>query len=80
MHNDDKSARYLLLGDVVTFGGKTHFTYGIAGAHAEEGDREEYHDISTDREAVSAFVEACNRLNLDPIHLKDVVEDFLISV
>lgn len=80
MHNENKSSRYLLLEDIVTSSEKTYRTYGIAEAYFEEVDREEYHDICTDREAVSALVEKCNELSLEPIHLKDVVEDFLISV
>jgi hypothetical protein len=77
MHNKDT---YLLLEDVVTSDEKTYRTYGIAGTYHGEDDREEYHDICTDREAVAAFVETCNELGLDPIHLKDAVQDFLISV
>lgn len=80
MHNEDQSAHYLLLEDSVTYEGKTYCTYGVAEVRLGEGDREEYHDLCTDREAVAAFVEKCNKLNLEPIHLKDVVEDFLQSV
>ena len=34
-------------------------------------------DITEDREAISGLVLLCNRLKLSPIHLFDVVEDFL---
>ena len=35
--------------------------------------------ISSDREAVEELVRLCNRLELSPIHLNDVAEDFLAS-
>lgn len=80
MHNENKSTRYLLLEDVVTSGEITYHTYGIAVIQLGQDRRDEYHDICMDHDAASALVEKCNELNLDPIHLKDVVEDFLISV
>jgi hypothetical protein len=36
-------------------------------------------DITCDEEAICELVELCNRLELSPIHLYDVVEDFLAS-
>ena len=36
-------------------------------------------DLSSDREAVEEHVRLCNRLELSPIHLNDVAEDFLAS-
>lgn len=35
-------------------------------------------DISSDKETVSHLAERCLKLQLDPIHLLDVVEDFLL--
>ncbi len=35
------------------------------------------HNITSDGSALSDLVTICNRLNLSPIHLHDVVEDFL---
>ncbi len=34
-------------------------------------------DISPDREAVAALVRLCNEGHLSPLHLADVIEDFL---
>ncbi len=34
-------------------------------------------DVTDDREALEELVRKCNELQLDPIHLEDVVEDFL---
>ena len=35
-------------------------------------------DVTDDRAALEELVRKCNGLKLDPIHLWDVVEDFLI--
>ena len=37
------------------------------------------HDICGDRDRVSEFVDTCNRLKLSPLHLSDVIGDFLVS-
>lgn len=34
-------------------------------------------DVSEDKEAVRRLVADCNKYELDPVHLRDVVEDFL---
>lgn len=34
-------------------------------------------DISFNREAVQTVVELCNRLELSPVHIYDVVDDYL---
>lgn len=80
MRNDNKVERYVLLEDNLVFEENTYLTYGIAVAESDKTHGEEYHNISTDRDAVFSLVKRCNELLLDPVHLKDVVEDFLISV
>ena len=35
------------------------------------------HDITSDKQALTELIAQCNRLELSPIHLQDVVEDFL---
>lgn len=79
MRNDVKTERYILLEDIVTLEEDTYRTYGIADVRSDNDCREEYHDLSTERAAVSALVDMCNELRLETLHLKDVVEDFLIS-
>jgi len=34
-------------------------------------------DVSTNKESLAALVLQCNRLQLHPIHLRDVIDDFL---
>ena len=54
--------------------------YGIA-AYAEDGQTciTKLHDITSDKTALAELVSLCNRLQLSPIHLHDVIEDFLTS-
>lgn len=49
----------------------THCVYGIVG------DGAMIRDISTNRDEVEALAILCNRLSLSPLHLRDVVEDWL---
>lgn len=57
-----------------------YITYGIRGMRkrshgwACEVDIE---DISTDGHFVRCLAETCTRMELDPIHLRDVIEDVL---
>ena len=34
-------------------------------------------DVSSNKEKITRLVNECNRLGLSPIHLRDVVEDFI---
>lgn len=36
--------------------------------------------ITTDKEKLTQLINLCNQLELDPIHLKDVVCDFLFEL
>lgn len=40
-------------------------------------DEYSINDVSEDKEAVKRLVADCNKYKLDPVHLRDVVEDFL---
>ena len=55
-------------------------SYGIA-AYAEEEQTcvARLHDITSDKNALAKLVLLCNRLQLSPNHLYDVVEDFLAN-
>lgn len=60
----------------------SRISYGVvAYADAEEDNTATIvaaiHDVTTDKQALSALVELCNRLELSPMHLDDVIEDFL---
>ena len=55
-------------------------TYGI-GLTDDTSDEpillETICDLSQNKTAVDRLIELCNALQLDPIHLRDVAEDFL---
>lgn len=53
--------------------GENYRSYGIRCAEFEVGD------ISTDKAEVEALVELCNSGGLEPIHLLNVIEDFLAA-
>ena len=64
--------------------GRCYTTYGIAaralcGSEQNNVTVASVPDISTDGEAVDVLVAHCNRLALSPVHLNDVVEDFLLG-
>ena len=75
---------YEMTEGVITLEGKPHVTYGIA-ARVPSGIGNvgstivAVSDISTDVAKVDALIERCNRLALSPVHLHDVVEDFLLG-
>ena len=55
-------------------------TYGISACTTTGGETTVckcIRDISSDRDAIARLAAQCQRLQLDPIHLLDVIEDFL---
>lgn len=53
--------------------GNSHLTYGISY------EERSFNDISTDKSKIERLVMLCNEQKLSPIHLKDVIEDFLVD-
>ena len=53
--------------------GTKHDTYGISYADKE------IKDISTEKKKIEKLVSLCNNLSLSPIHINDVIEDFLVD-
>lgn len=73
---------YGIISETFSFDGHARTAYGIAlYAHVEETGTGSIVatvcDLSADKESVLKLVNACNEENLLPIHLCDVVEDFL---
>ena len=54
-----------------------YITYGIACVC--EGERSAVSDLSLDRDKVQKLADLCNELQLDPVHLLDVAEDFVFE-
>ena len=64
--------------------GNTRVSYGIA-AYADSKDGgtatiiDVIHDITSDKQALLALITLCNQLNLSPMHLREVIDDFLAN-
>ncbi len=58
----------------------TMCTYGIKGVNAQGENLVVINDISGDYDQLAALVGRCNRAQLSPIHLSDVIEDFFGSL
>ncbi len=69
---------YQLRKDHYTLDGTSYIGYGIDIIHtADQSIYRTAKDISVCEQDVAALVERCNRLQLDPEHLDDVLEDHL---
>ena len=56
--------------------------YGIVVCSMEDNERKEVlkiSDVSSDKSRVEELVDLCNKEQLEPIHIYDVIEDFLYS-
>jgi len=56
--------------------------YGIALALVQDGSMNilySVEDICSEPSQLSQLVQLCNDLHLDPIHLQDVIDDFLAA-
>ncbi len=78
------SVKYVLLEEKFSLGGNNFNAYGIIAVsdcigQIETEVIETVHNISPVKEEVMLLIERCNRYRLSPIHLSDVVEDFLVS-
>lgn len=62
---------YSLTSKIIEIEGKTAVTFGISCGTVS------IDDVSTDRAEMVNFIDKCNRLELSPTHLFEVVEDFL---
>ena len=56
----------------------TRIGYGIALFENNSSLISSFPDVSRDRKAVEKLVNLCNKLDLSPDHLTDVIEDFLV--
>jgi hypothetical protein len=75
--------KYIVVKNEYIDGENTHVSYGIAAI--DNCDRmdcvlETVSDISSDFCAIETLVNVCNAEELDPIHIEDVVNDFLAAL
>lgn len=75
--------RYITVEDTFSDEQDTRIGYGIAlvsGKADGASVLREIPDLSGDRKLVDQLARACNKYKLDPIHLDDIVYDFLASI
>ena len=58
----------------------THIGYGISVKDFKNHQSLNFNDISIDKDKIVKLISLCNELHLDPIHIKDVIDDFLVSL
>jgi len=75
-----KTHQYILIESSYIVNGTRYSTYGIAHADVCDGYAvilKAVPDLSRDKERVCRLAECCTKLCLSPMHLADVVDDFL---
>ena len=74
------NAKYILCKETYQAGSNERISYGIA-AYEQDTDTciARLHDVTSDKAALARLIFLCNRLQLSPVHLYDVVEDFLAN-
>ena len=77
-----KGNRYGITEEIYELNGEKRTAYGIALYANSDSDGTatvllSAQDVSANKESLEALVEACNRLELSPIHFFDIIEDFL---
>lgn len=68
---------YSLIEGIFTLEQQEHKGYGISVNGSNTNAPLLFHDISTNQDDVVKLISLCNELQLDPIHIRDVIEDFL---
>lgn len=78
MDNPTNNYLYSILEDEYIFKGQAHTGFGIIITSTTVNEVvAKIEDITTSKYELCTLVQLCNDLSLDPIHIYDVVEDFL---
>lgn len=75
--------KYVVVQTIYQNGDAARTGFGIAAVTDYDGVTtvlDSISDIASDSEPIERLVEICNAEQLDPIHLQDVVTDFLATV
>ena len=72
------NGKYSLIQGIYTIDSNDHIGYGIA--YKAHDKIIAFEDISLNLEKLSTLVNLCNSLMLSPLHLSDVVNDFLADI
>ncbi len=74
--------QYIIVEQRIGEGDTMRISYGIAAAIVYDECIQVLHcfyDLSTERAPVQELVQTCNALELDVLHLSDVVDDFMAT-
>lgn len=66
---------YFLIVGTYLLEAETHIGYGIGYRSRDQVIC--FEDLTTDLPSITDLISLCNKLKLAPIHLEDVVEDFI---
>lgn len=83
MFEQERLHTYVLITGEYLVDDQVHIGYGISvksTATIEADIKTVFQDISADENSVADLIRNCNLYELDPIHLQDIVEDFLAKV
>lgn len=75
--------KYILMKNTLLCGDATRTCYGIAAVQVYDGIvtvLDSVTDVTVNRQSLEILVDLCNELSLEPVHLNDVIEDFLASL
>lgn len=75
--------KYTLIKSTLLSGDNCRVCYGIAVEEEQDGVSvilQSVSDIAVCSDRLEQLVDLCNELELDPIHLNDVVDDYLASL
>lgn len=55
-------------------------TFGIKSTSFDEEEKFSFSDISVDEAEVTKLCEKCNELDVSPVHMTEIIEDFILNV
>lgn len=55
-------------------------TFGIKSTSFDEREKFSFSDISVDEAEVTKLCEKCNELDVSPVHMTEIIEDFILNV
>ena len=75
---------YEIVEEIYSFENKSRVSYGIVAlANVDDNNTStviaSVHDITSEKNKLQNLVGLCNKLELSPIHLNSVVQDFLVE-
>lgn len=79
-----KNIKYGIVEETYHLNGEVRSAYGIVVYSNADIDGmstiiESVRDITSDKDAIESFTQKLSLMELSPIHLKEVVEDFLVG-